>query len=125
MAKGYQAHKDRQELLESFGKMLGKRARFRCEWCEDTVDLRTWDYRPDAEPTPDSLALLCGPCRELAKGTTADEHRCRSLRNALWSEIPAVSEGAARVIARCRQPWAREAIEDSMIDEKVKRELLG
>ena len=125
MAKGYQANKDRQDLINSLGKMLSKRAAFRCEWCEGTEDLRVWDYRPDAEPTEGTLALLCSPCRELAKGNNADENRLRSLRNALWSDIPAVAEGAACVIARCREPWVREAIEESMIDETVKRELLG
>lgn len=124
MAKGYQANKDRQELISSLGKTLSKRAAFRCEWCDGTDDLRVWDYRPDAEPTEESLALLCSPCRELAKGNCTDENRLRSIRNALWSDIPAVAEGAARVIARCREPWVREAIEESLIGESLKQELL-
>ena len=124
MAKGYLAHKDRQELVNSLGKRLSKRAAFRCEWCDGTDDLRVWDYRPDAEPTAESLALLCSPCRELAKGNCTDENRLRSIRNALWSDIPAVAEGAARVIARCREPWVREAIEESLIGESLKQELL-
>lgn len=125
MAKGYQSNRDRQELVNSFGKMLGKRATFHCEWCDGTDDLRVWDYRPEAEPTEDTLALLCGPCRELAAGKNGDENRLRSIRNALWSDIPAVAEGAARVLARCREPWVREAISDSLIAEGVKRQLLG
>ncbi|MCM2359201.1 MAG: hypothetical protein NDI77_13715 [Geobacteraceae bacterium] len=124
MAKGYQANRDRQEQLNSLGKTLGKRATFRCEWCDGTDDLRVWDYRPDAEPAEDTLALLCGPCRDLAGRKNCDVNRLRSIRNALWSDIPAVAEGAARVLARCREPWAREAIEESLIDERVKRELL-
>lgn len=124
MAKGYNANKERQELIGTFGKTIGKRAMFRCEWCSGTEDLRVWDQRPDAEPDADSLALLCSPCRDLATGNSADENSCRSLRNALWSDIPAVSEGVARVIARCREPWVREAIEESLIDERIKKELL-
>jgi len=125
MSKGYTTNRDRQELVGSFGKTLGKRAAFRCEWCGETGDLRVWDYRPKAEPTAETVALLCGACRELAEGKKGDEKRLHSLRNALWSDIPAISEGAARVLARCRAPWAREAIEESLIDEAVKRELLG
>ncbi len=125
MAKGYQANRERQELVDSFGKTLAKRATFRCEWCDGTDDLRVWDYRPDADPSLETLALLCAPCRSLASKGDCDENQLRSIRNALWSDIPAVAEGAARVLARCRDPWAREAIEESLIDDALKRELLG
>src|SRR5512140_3383563 len=125
MAKGYNTNRERQEMVNSFGKTLGKRASFRCEWCDGTDDLRVWDYVPNAEPTIKTLALLCGACRELAEGKKCDEKRLHSLRNALWSDIPAISEGAARVLARSRAPWVREAIEESLIDDAVKRELLG
>jgi protein PhnA len=124
MAKGYQANKERQEEIGSFGKAVGKRAGFKCEWCESRDDLRLWDYRPDAPPGMDTLALLCGRCRDWADGGKASPDELRSIRNALWSDIPAVAEGAARVLARCREPWVREAIEDSFIDDGVKAEIL-
>lgn len=124
MAKGYQAHKERQEELQSFGKSVGKRAGFKCEWCESKDDLRLWDYQPDLSPDMDSLALLCQNCRELADGRRADLNELRSIRNALWSNVPAVAEGAARVLAQCKEAWAREAIEESFIDETVKADLL-
>jgi hypothetical protein len=124
MSKGYNANRERQELVGSFGKMLGKRASFRCEWCEGSQDLRVWDHRPKEEPTPETLALLCGACRELAEGKKGDDDRLHSLRNALWSDIPAISEGVASVLAKSRLPWVREAIEESLIDEALKRELL-
>ena len=125
MAKGYQANRERLELIGSLGKALAKRAGFRCEWCEGSSDLRPWDYRPEAEPAEEGLALLCGRCRELAGGGKADVNELRSLRNALWSQVPAVAEGVARVLARSREPWAREAIEDSFNDEELKRQLLA
>lgn len=124
MAKGYQAHKERQEELQSFGKSVGKRAGFKCEWCESKDDLRLWDYQPDLSPDMDSLALLCQNCRELADGRRTDLNELRSIRNALWSNVPAVAEGAARVLAQCKEAWAREAIEESFIDETVKADLL-
>ena len=88
-------------------------------------DLRVWDYRPDYEPAEETLALLCSRCRELADGKKGEENELRSIRNALWSDIPAVAEGAAVVLARCKEPWAREAIEESLIADEVKRALLG
>ncbi|HTG81489.1 MAG TPA: hypothetical protein VL949_06070 [Geobacteraceae bacterium] len=125
MAKGYQTHKERQELVSSFGKALGKRAAFRCEWCDGTDDLRVWDYRPEDEPSEQTLALLCASCRSLAAGKECHENQLHAIRNALWSDIQAVAEGAARVLARCPAPWVREAIEESLIDDSVKLELLG
>lgn len=124
MAKGYQANKERQELIGSFGKTIGKRAGFRCEWCEGSDDLRVWDQRPDREPEAENLALLCGRCRELADGRRGDENELRPLRNALWSPVPAVAEGVARVLLAGKVAWAREAVEESLIDEAVKNELL-
>ena len=124
MAKGYQANKERLETINSFGKSAGKRAGFKCEWCEDKEDLRLWDQHPDDEPTMDHLALLCGKCRELAEGKKADLNELRSIRNALWSNVPAVAEGAAQVLAQCKEGWAREAIEESFIDDRIKAELL-
>lgn len=124
MAKGYQANKERQQELQSFGKSVGKRAGFKCEWCESKDDLRLWDYQPDLSPDMDSLALLCQNCRELADGRRADLNELRSIRNALWSNVPAVAEGAARVLAQCKEAWAREAIEESFIDDAVKATIL-
>ena len=124
MAKGYNAHKERQEALSSYGKGIGKRAGFVCEWCGEKEDLRVWDQKPDREPQMETLALLCSRCRTMAEGRKADLNELRAIRNALWSDIPAVAEGAAQVLARCKEPWIREAIEESLIDEDLKTELL-
>jgi protein PhnA len=125
MAKGFQENKDRKEAIGSFGKSIGKRAGFKCEWCESKDELRVWDYQPDLPPNMDMLALLCRHCREWAAGRKADPQELHSIRNALWSNIQAVAEGAARVLAQCREPWAREAIEESFIDDAVKAKLLA
>ncbi len=124
MAKGYQGNKERLEEISSFGKSIGKRAGFKCEWCESKDDLRVWDYQPDLPPQPETLALLCLNCRDWADGRKATPDELRSIRNALWSDIPAVAEGAARVLAQCKESWVREAIEESFIDDAVKAVLL-
>ena len=125
MTKGYQANREHQEAVSLFGKTISKRAGFKCEWCGSRDDLRPWEYQPEREPTREGLALLCGMCRALAGGSTAGPHELRSIRNALWSDIPAVAEGAARVLARCKETWARDAIEESCIDEQLKAQLLS
>jgi len=124
MTKGYQANKERQDEISAFGEAIGKRAGFKCEWCEGKDDLRVWDYRPDASPVMETLALLCQRCRGWADGRKAAPNELRSIRNALWSNVPAISEGAARVLAQCKEPWARDAIEESFIDEAIKAGIL-
>lgn len=124
MAKGYQSNKERLNEISSFGKEIGKRAGFKCEWCEGKGDLRIWDYRPDSSPDMETLALLCQRCRDWADGMKADQVELRSIRNALWSNVTAVAEGAAQVLSQCKEPWAREAIEESFIDDTVKASLL-
>ena len=64
------------------------------------------------------------PARGQANGRRAELNERRSIRNAIWSNVPAVSEGAARVLAQSKEPWAREAIEESFIDDSVKDEIL-
>lgn len=124
MAKGYQGNKERLEAISSFGKAIGKRAGFKCEWCEGKDELRVWDYKPDMLPGMDTLALLCQHCRDWAGGRKATENELRSIRNALWSTVPAVAEGAARVLAQCKEPWVREAVDESFIDYAVKAEIM-
>lgn len=38
--------------------------------------------------------------------------------------LEAVTEGATRVLAQCKESWAREAIEESLIDDDIKAEIL-
>jgi len=124
MAKGHDAHRERLEAISGFGKGISKRAGFCCEWCGGKEELKLWDQRPEMEPEEGTIALLCGRCRALADGAKADPNELRSIRNALWSDVPAVAQGAARVLARCREGWVREAIEESFIADEVKTELL-
>jgi hypothetical protein len=124
MAKGSELNKEHLEAVNLLGKSISKRAGFRCEWCGGAEGLRLWEYQPDREPSAENLALLCDDCRALSTAKSADPRQLRSLRNALWSEIPAVSEGVAIVLSRCKESWAREAIEESFIDEALKERLL-
>jgi hypothetical protein len=124
MAKGYNANQKRLADISSMGKELAKRAGFCCEWCESKDDLRPWDHAPDSEPELATLALLCGRCRQLGTGAEADPNELHTLRNAIWSDIPAVAEGVALVLIRSSQPWVREAIEESLIEENAKIRLL-
>jgi hypothetical protein len=124
MVKGYQANQDRKAEIAFFGKQLAKRAGFVCEWCGAKDELRPWDAAPTQEPEEANLALLCSNCRFLAEGGKGDEHELYALRNALWSDVPAIAGGAATVLARHRVSWAREAIEESQLPDDVKQKLV-
>lgn len=125
MAKGYEAHQERMQAIASFGKVLAKRAGFKCEWCEGDQDLRPVDLDPAAEPTEATLALLCEPCRELRSAKKPNSARLRSLSGAVWHVEPLVAREAARILAASGEDWARQAVEDSMLDDATKAELLG
>lgn len=124
MAKGHQANQDRLNEISLLGKQLAKRAGFACEWCESKDDLRPWDYAAKTEVDEANLALLCSRCRFLADGGKGDEQELYSLRNALWSDVPAIAGGAAAVLARHRVSWAREAIEESLLPDDLKQKLV-
>jgi protein PhnA len=125
MAKGYQGNKERLGDISSFGKAISKRAGFKCEWCESKDDLRVWDYKPSAPPDMETLAMLCQHCRDLADGKKADSNELRTIRDALWSNVPAVAEGAAKVLAQSNESWVRDAIEQSCIADSIKEQLLA
>ncbi|HEY3309368.1 MAG TPA: hypothetical protein VGJ93_13005 [Desulfuromonadaceae bacterium] len=125
MVKGYQANKERLDSIITLGKAIGKRAGFKCEWCEGKEDLRVWDCQTDLPPDMETLAMLCQHCRELADGKKTDANQLRSIRNALWSNIPAVAEGAAKVLVQCKESWVQEAIEQSLINDTLKEQLLA
>jgi hypothetical protein len=125
MAKGYKGNKERLEEISSFGKSISKRAAFKCEWCTGRDDLRVWDYKPDQPPGLESLAMLCQHCRDLAGGKKVASNELRAVRDALWSNVPAVAEGVAKVLVQCKESWVRDAIEQSFIDESLKEQLLA
>ncbi|MDR3578591.1 MAG: hypothetical protein P4L44_01365 [Oryzomonas sp.] len=124
MSKGRQGNKKRLEAIGSFAKSIGRRARIACEWCEGKEDLQVWDFQPDIQPNMDTLAMLCRNCRELARGKKAGPGELWSIRNALWSNIPAVAVGAGEILVKCNEPWVRGAIDQSFMDDSIKTQLL-
>lgn len=124
MAKGYEANKERQAAIAGFGKLLAKRAGFKCEWCEGDLDLRPVDLDPAEEPSEATLALLCAECRELRAAKRVDANRLRSISGAVWHSEPLVAKEAARLLAASKEAWARQLVEDSLLDDQTKAELL-
>ena len=110
MAKGREKHQARLDAIQMFGKDLARRAGRRCELCEESDDLRIYDADPEAEPDMDTLALLCGRCREVLEGRKADPSTLRFLEGAIWSDVAPIGGLAQRMIRRVDADWAREAL---------------
>lgn len=125
MAKGYEANQERLRAIAALGKVLAKRARFKCEWCEGEEELRPSELAPEAEPDETNVALLCASCRALREARRPDPARLRALTGAVWHAEPLVAREAARLLAASGEDWARELVADSMLDEDVKAALLG
>jgi len=120
MAKGYEANKERQEWIASFGKELGRRAGFVCEWCGGKGDLRPQETDPAAEPEADNLLFLCADCRDLYGGAHRDPNQLRHMEGVLWSQEPVVAREAARLLRRLGATWAEETIELAGLDGEVE-----
>ncbi len=111
MAKGYDKHQARKEELAWLGKDLARRARRKCEWCEENDDLRPWDSAADQEPSLDTVVLFCARCRAVADGRRDDPRTLRFLEGAVWHEHPVLSETAKAVLARLDADWARDTLD--------------
>lgn len=109
MASGKQKHQDRLDAIALQGKDLARRARRTCELCEDRGELRPYDLDPEAEPSLDTLVLLCVRCREVADGRVDDPRTLRFMETAIWSEVEPVAGLARRLIQRVDADWARQA----------------
>jgi hypothetical protein len=125
MAKGFDANRERQAAISGFGKALAKRAKFKCEWCEADEKLQPTDFDPAAEPSEATLAMLCEGCRALMGAKKVSGNEVRKLSGAIWHPEPLVAEGAAAVLARSGEDWARELVDESLLDDAVKDRLLG
>ena len=111
MARGRERHEARLAEINRLGKDLARRAKRKCELCEEAGDLRPYDSAPDDEPTLETLALLCARCRDLASGSSLDTRTLRFLEQAIWSEVELVAAIARRALGDIDERWARDALE--------------
>ena len=125
MAKGYETNQERLAVLTSFGKELARRAKSRCELCEESAPLGIFEVPPaPREPDIAVCAFLCEFCREQAENPKRFQpgERWRFLTRSLWSEIPAIQALSLRLLRRqgSDQDWAREALEDAWVDPAIE-----
>jgi len=97
---------------------LTQRAGGRCELCGDTSGLGPVSVDPSAEVDSENGAWLCMPCGAAIAGERPlNDERWFCLREAIWSEVPAVQVLAYRLLHRVEGAWASDLIDQAYLDE--------
>ncbi|MEZ6015701.1 MAG: PhnA domain-containing protein [Planctomycetota bacterium] len=101
----------------SIDSTLNVRSGGRCELCSATEGLAA---RP-VSPRPDA-AVLCETCNAQVSdaGAALDPNHWVCLRDAAWSEHPAIQVLAVRLLERLGEPWALELREQLYLDEDTR-----
>ena len=110
MAKGREKHEARLAAVQSFGKDLARRARSKCELCESGEEVLIHDSDEEAEPSMETLMMLCGRCRAVLDGRKDDPRTLRFLETAVWNETPVVAATAKHMLAGVDDGWARDTL---------------
>lgn len=113
---GRQQFEDRQKAVLLLGKDLAKRARSRCELCEGT-GAKLFDTSPKAEPSLDTLLLLCERCTEMNTRTDGaywrglDDRSVRFLEESVWSEEPIIRSTSLMLLKKVGSEWSKSTVE--------------
>lgn len=124
MAKGYQAHQERQQALSLFGKDLARRAKSKCELSgEAGVPLKIYELPPaPAEPDYEQCLLLSeNTIAQIENPKTLNPNQWRILGEQIWSDIPAVQLLAIRMLIYIAKTehWAQDMIDGAYLEEEI------
>ena len=92
MANQY-THKIYPELafIMKTEQVLKDRSESKCELCNSTENLQTYEVPPSSNATPDECILICDTCREqIEHPDKVDVNHWRCLNESMWSQLPAV-----------------------------------
>lgn len=126
MAKGLIKHQARQNALNFLGKDLTRRAKSKCEVCEQAgVALFIYEIPPvQNEPDYDHCLMLCETCfTQLTTAKQLDMHHWRCLSKSIWSQQAAVQVVSLRLLRQiaATQDWAADTLEQVYIDADVEQ----
>ncbi len=126
MAKGFQQNQDRLNALNRLGKDLARRAKSKCEVCEEAgVPLRAYEVPPEpSEPELDHCVFICQTCQEALSNPKKAlvPNEWRDLGNTIWTEVPAVQVCVVRLLRRIaeKEPWAQEMLDEAFLSPEVE-----
>ncbi|HEY9843225.1 MAG: PhnA domain-containing protein [Candidatus Sericytochromatia bacterium] len=121
MARGREEYDARLDEINSFGKLLAKRCKSRCELCGASTSLVIYEIPPVAEPDIDRCVMICPACREqIEDPAKIDVNHWHGLNDSAWSEVPAVQVLAWRLLRRLEnQSWAQDLLEQLYLEPEV------
>jgi protein PhnA len=124
MAKGYEAHQQRQMALSSFGKELARRAKSKCELSGASgVPLHIYEVPPVASAPDMSRCLLLSEAAldQINQPGLIQPDQWRHLGELIWSETPAVQIMACRILTHIarEENWAQDVLDEAYLDEEL------
>ena len=124
MARGRDKHTAHQAAVAALGKNLSRRAKNRCELCEESTSLKVVEVAPTFdEPNEERAVLICARCTEILAGEQTDASTLRFLESVVWSESLPVQLCAVRILRALSQQgiaWARECLDGLFLEPEVE-----
>ena len=132
MSRGRQQYDARQSAIAGLGRQVSRRAKNRCELCEEHTSLQVVEVEPVLEePDIERAVMVCQRCAGLtagARGPGPDPTTLRFLEGTVWSETLPVQLAAVRATRRLAGvdvPWATELLDGLYLDEATEDLLRG
>jgi len=128
MSKGREQHQARAVEVAGLGRSLSRRAKNRCEICEQSRSLKVIEVEPImSTPDVERAILVCNECEAALsdKGAPHDQMHC--LEVAVWSETTPVQIAAIRLLSQLSGRgvgWAQGTMDSLFISPEVEA-LLG
>ena len=124
MAKGRDRHHARAAEVAALGRQLSRRAKNRCEICEQSASLKVVEVEPIMEePDLERAIMVCAPCEEAMLAKHGPHDQMRYLEGVVWSDIVPVQMTAVRLLRQLSErevAWARDTIDSLFISPEVE-----
>ena len=124
MAKGREKHAAHQAAVAALGKNLSRRAKNRCELCEQSTSLKVIEVAPTFdEPSEERAVLVCARCAAIVAGEPSDDNSLRFLESVVWSETLPVQLCAVRILEALSHQgiaWARDCLDGLFLNDEVE-----
>jgi protein PhnA len=118
---GYEKNKARSEALNALGRQLARRARSRCELCEQSASLSAHEVPPvPADPELDQTLFVCQTCKDMVQGGTLDDKHLRFIETTIWSDFTPVKVTSYWLLERLHNKgtaWATPLLDNAYITE--------
>lgn len=100
---------------------LEKRSQKKCELCNATHELSTYQVAPKTEDCSDYQIAVCSTCLEqINEPKKMDLTHWRCLNETIWSQVPAVQVVSYRVLSRLNShEWAQDLIGMIYMDDET------